>query len=212
MEVAIMKKLLVVMFVVILSACHLNEGGSIMQKHVEMLYPVVRIDAGALGSGVVILSQENYSLILTAKHVVGLKRKVKIVFYPDEVEYDGKVIKRSKDHDLALIRVEHYHPYVAKFALNLCPPVFTKVYKVGGGLGLEPFPGEGIVTGIDDYVMTVSSLIIFGDSGGALFVKEDGHYRLTGTLVAVASSKGGPVYHIGVVHNMNSILEFLNAK
>ena len=214
-----MKMLLIVMFVTALCSCKCTDGGKAMnmQKQVEMLYPVVGIDAGVHGSGVVIFSgkddnNKSHSLILTAKHVIGRKRKVLVTFYPNDVEYPATVVQKSKLYDLALLRVEHAHPYVAEFSTYDKPPVFTKVYKVGGGLSTEPFPGEGIISGHGKKILALSASLIFGDSGGAAYVHQYDHYYLVGILVAVGSSHGQPVSHVAFAHDMDAINEFLDAK
>ena len=113
-------------------------GGVVTQrKHDQMLFTVVTVDGVGSGSGVVIHSKDNFTLILTAKHVVKKMDEVDITFHPDGQEYHAIVVKVSKKRDLALLMVEGYtHPYVATLSTDLKPKVYTKVWKVGGGMRL----------------------------------------------------------------------------
>lgn len=182
------------------------------QKHEQMLFTAVTVEGEGSGSGVVISSEEDFTLILTAKHVVEGTDEVDITFYPDGEEHVGSIIKMSKKRDLALIAVEGYtHPYVAEIAGNELPAVYTPIWKVGGGLSIAPHPGEGIITGLPKNIIQHDAGTIFGDSGGGLFVQdEDEQFRLLGIIIAVAMAGKSPMTHIGLAQDIGCITRFLS--
>ncbi len=191
-------------------------GGEVMtqQKHDQMLFTVVTIDGVGSGSGVVIHSKDDFTLILTAKHVVKKLDEVDITFHPDGQEYHGIVIKESKKRDLALVAVEGYtHPYVATLSTDLEPKVYTKVWKVGGGMSLTPHPGVGMITGLPKNGLMVSCHVIFGDSGGGVWVR-DGlmQYRLVGIISQVGMvNRVAPLPHMGYAVDIATITRFLES-
>ena len=197
-----------------------SEDMKIQMKTEQMLYPSVSIRTkNGSGSGVIIHSQPAtddspaITMVLTAKHVIKRAKKPRIRVYPDETEYKATVIKRSKKYDLALMSFEGYHPYIAKLDGLADLRVYTKIYKMGAGHSDDPYPGEGIVTVIEDDFMQIDCGIVFGDSGGPLFTKDGDDYNLVGIIVAVGMlGPHVPVYHQGIAHNLDAILDFLSSK
>lgn len=191
----------------------------IQQQQEQMLFTVVRVEAVGNGSGVVIFSDrdssgEERTLILTAKHVVKGTDEVDIVFYPNGEEVVGKVIKRSGKRDLALILVTgHIHPYVASLSTDMNPRVYSEVWKAGGGLSITPHPAKGMLTGVPKNHIQVDAGIIFGDSGGGIFIQDKlGQYHLTGIIVTVAmAGRVSPMPHIGMAHDIATIIRFINS-
>ena len=199
-----------------LTACTGEDEMDIMGKH-EMLYTAVLITAKGSGSGVVVYSGNGYSLILTAQHVISDSKdgEVYAALYPQEEEHPAKVVKTSNDYDLAIVRIEHEHDHVAK-RMSGELSVFTPVWKIGSGLGQDPFPTEGMISAYDEFTMTVTSPIIFGDSGGGIFIEIDGEYYLVGTVTSVAVARLGPfpnvVPHMANAYNMFAIEDFFKAE
>jgi len=188
---------------------------SIQDKYEQMYYPTVRIETEkGSGSGVVIDVYGGYSVILTARHVIEDVKKVRIRFYPSETEYVGEVTKVSKDHDLAIVMVQHKHDYTA----NLVKPkellIFEETYKVGAALGNDkPLVTTGVVSEVWDDSFVTSSPIIWGDSGGGVYTKRDGEFILIGISTQISIAMGRfPVYHIGIAVDMFAVEEFLNAE
>ena len=192
-------------------------GASNVDKRVEMLYPTVIVDVeNGHGSGVIIQSDEKSSIILTARHVIEGETHPNIIFFPDNREIQGKVVKISEDHDLALVEIRMPHPYVARRTI-LLPEVFDEVYKVGGGLNhTTPYPTKGMVSIVDFFTMQISSPIIFGDSGGGVFSFIDGQYHLVGIISQIGLRPtmvgGDPVPHIAIAVNSSAIEEFLTEE
>lgn len=205
---------LMFLFGIVLIACSTCGGGkmSIQDKYEQMLYTTVRIDYQGSGSGVVI-DTNNYTVILTAAHVVRDAQRVRVRFYPSETEYVGEVTKISEEHDLAFVVVPNYeHKYVAKRGEPRELLVFEKTYKLGAALGHDyPLATEGIVSEVADYVFITSSPVVFGDSGGGIFMEEDGEYFLVGITVQISNAMGMfPVFHMGIALDMFALEEFLN--
>ena len=208
-------KLLIVILFILLCLSITVYGGdamNIQKKHEQMLYPVVSVIAKGKGSGVVIYSGEGYSLILTAKHNLNLMSETEVRFFPSKEKYPATIFKIGKGIDLAILKVDHEHPYVALMFYDAVPKVFTDVYKVGGGLGLEPFPTEGIISSVKDGLLSVTSPIIFGDSGGAIYIDHLGSYLLVGIVISVAHVQKAPITHIGFGYNMKTVAKFLDDK
>jgi S1-C subfamily serine protease len=189
----------------------------IQMKNEQMLYTSVSIRTNnGSGSGVIIHSQPSadgnpaITVVLTAKHVIKNAKKPRIRVYPDETEFKAKVIKRSKKYDLALMAFEGYHPYVAKLPNDYTLRVYEKMYKMGAGHSDDPYPGEGIITLVEDDRMQIDCGIVFGDSGGPVFIKDDDDYILVGIITMVGMlNEDTPVYHQGIAHNNTAIWEFL---
>ena len=183
---------------------------SIKQKHEQMLYTGVLVSRkdGGHGSGVVIGAKNGITVVLTCKHVVKGKTKLRVKTYPDEVERPAKVLLRSSTHDLAILTFEGEHPYVASLSGVVEPKVYEKVWSVGAGNAHDPYPGTGIIASVDDTdeSMVIDTETVYGDSGGPVFVKEDGEYCLAGIVYAVhLLDKDTPVYHQGIAHTLLAI-------
>ena len=212
LEVTIMKWLLFTLTFLFLTE-YRSEDMIIQMKTEQMLYTSVGIRTNnGSGSGVIIASGEGVTLVLTAKHVIKNAKKPRIRVYPDETEYKATVIRRSNKYDLAILAFEGNHPFVAKLTDDLNIQVFEKIYKMGAGGGVEdPYPGEGIITGIDEDSMQINCGVVMGDSGGPLFKKDGDDYVLVGIITMVGMLQmGAPIYHVGLAHNVIAIMDFLS--
>ena len=205
-------KIWIILFV-LLSGCTVSKSVADTQKE-DMLYPSVKvITETGHGSGVVFMSENGMSMILTAKHVIKGHKTVNISFYPYDDEVKGTVIKRSEEHDLALVAVMYEHPYMVTLGRVRHLKPFEKVWKVGAGNGLPPYPTEGIVSIYDEEMMLVSAPITFGDSGGGLFVKEGKHYVYVGMATMVGATMRGfipiVIHHQAYGQTLYDIYPFL---
>ena len=206
-----MKWLLIILVFLFLTA-YRSEDMKIQRKHEQMLYPSVSIRTNnGSGSGVIIASGDGLTVILTAKHVIKNAKKPRIRVYPDETEYKATVVKRSKQYDLALLSIETEHPYVATLPDDLDIQVFQKIYKMGAGGGSDdPYPGEGMITALNEDSMQIDCGIVMGDSGGGIWVKDGDNYNLVGIITMVGMlGPNTPVYHMGLAHNITAIMDFV---
>jgi len=198
-------------------------GGSNMNltNKFYMKNTVVNVLVNGGGSGVIVYSDsdDEYSLILTAKHIIeatGEAEDIHVVTYPDGELHQATVVLMGEDVDLAVLRIEVEHPFVAKLAWGHKPYVFEKVWQVGGALGLRPFPTRGHVELIsdDEDSMYISAEMVTGNSGGGVFVKQrwGSEYRLIGIGVAVAAMWFADhphlVPHMGRCLNVDTIEKF----
>lgn len=186
----------------------------------QVLYPVVLVTtSGGYGSGVVVgvNASEGYSLILTSKHVVGSRdngfKEFKVTVYPEDRNYPAQLVLKSKEYDLALLRIDMVHPYPAKLA-NVMLDVFQPVIRVGASVLQEPYPVYGHVSKYNTATVYHSATCYFGDSGGGLFTKlatldENGKeigqdYYLIGQTTLIAGAN-----HICGGYNAQAIAWFL---
>ena len=127
----------------------------------------------SLGSGF-ILDREGY--IVTNNHVIEDADNIKVRL-ADEKEYDGKVVGRDPNTDLALVKIDGATDLVPlKLGDSEALKVGTWVVAVGSPFGLEQTVTAGIVSAkgriigsgpYDDFIQTDAS-INPGNSGGPL--------------------------------------------
>lgn len=179
-----------------------------MQK--EVLYPTVRVECTGVGSGVVIYSEDGVSLVLTAAHVLTIKNKCRVTFYPDEVTYPAEVVHISDEHDLGLVRIEAETPCVAKLPETYHYKNTSSVWKVGCGAGHDPFVTRGHVGDSSHDMFMHTAPVVGGDSGGGVYARKGKRYVLVGITVAHAMGPTGAVHHVSYAHNLDAIHEFLS--
>tara|TARA_R110002110_G_scaffold139000_1_gene325383 strand:+ start:2281 stop:3135 length:855 start_codon:yes stop_codon:yes gene_type:complete len=145
--------------------------------------------------------------------------------YSDAIGTIGRralIMAWDKDLDLALLQVQDKErplPYVAELYpedKDEGPWIFQQVFAVGAGLGKPPFPTEGLLAGFardrnGKHVWLASAPIIFGNSGGALFVHSPrGVFELIGVPSAVSAyGWGSIVTHMGWSRPIPEIRSFL---
>jgi hypothetical protein len=195
-----------------------TEGVPDMSKRMDMLHSVVLISVtnGGTGSGIIISSDEELgtSIILTAQHVIHKARpgSITVTVYPNEKEWPAEIVSKSKMYDLALIRINTYHPFVAAdILLNPLEP-FVPVIGIGAGMGHKPHPRAGMVEEVNEYQFYTSSPIIFGDSGGGIFtyVESEKKWFLVGLMTSVPMiNPYCPVTHQAISYTIKTIQEFL---
>ena len=132
------------------------------------------------------------------------------------------IVAYDNSRDLALLRVkdtERQLPYVATLypeGLDNGPWIFQTVYAVGAGLGKPPFPTMGLLAGYSrdqdgNKLYLASAPIIFGNSGGSLYVRSPrGTYELIGVPSMVSAyGWGNIVSHMAWSRPIEEIRLFL---
>ena len=132
----------------------------------------------------------------------------------------GNIVAYDKLRDLALIQIDDKERPV-KYVGNLYPEdadgpwIFQETFAVGSGLGAPPFPTVGLLSGYgkdkDGRALYLSSSpIIFGNSGGSLWVKSERGYELIGVPSMVSAyGWGNVVSHMGWSRPIAEIRIFL---
>ena len=134
------------------------------------------------------------------------------------------IVAWDKDEDLALLKLrdEGQKPDVAK----LIPQdrigtlrLFQPIVAIGAGLGHAPFPTTGLITSMVDEIdrkpyMMGSAQIIFGNSGGGVYLLETGEFIGVPSRVAVSFRGFSAIVatHMGFFIPAQRIYGFLEAQ
>lgn len=142
--------------------------------------------AKATGSGIII-SEDGY--ILTNNHIVASSssssyykiseaNKVTIKLYNDDTEYEGKIVGKDEQTDLAVIKIEKSGLTKAEFADSDSVKVGEFAMAVGNPLGMDSSITCGVVSAVNRSVtdsegktynlIQTDAAINSGNSGGAL--------------------------------------------
>lgn len=133
------------------------------------------------------------------------------------------IVAWDKHRDLALLRVEDAEKIYENVAILWPedadgPYVFQQAWAVGSGLGNPPYPTSGLLSSTtakdkDGFSLyQASSPIIFGNSGGSLYVYSEtrGNYELIGVPSMISAvGWGTPVSHIGWSRPIDEIRTFI---
>lgn len=96
------------------------------------------------------------------------------VFIKDETKLTARLIHISKDHDLALLKLDGYITPFLSQQEKAAVHQGMKVYAVGSPYGMRDSVTSGIVTRFDDDYIVTDTQILPGNSGGPL-LDEAGH-------------------------------------
>ena len=134
----------------------------------------------------------------------------------------AKIVAYDKGRDLALLQIEDTEgqmPYVATLypeEVDEGPWIFQTVYAVGAGMGKPPFPTTGLLAGYsrdqDGRALYLASApIIFGNSGGSLYVYSPRDtYELIGVPSMVSAyGWGNVITHMAWSRPISEIRVFL---
>ena len=135
--------------------------------------------------------------------------------------WKGKIVAYDKEEDLALLKMTI--PYEYKYVAKLYPldkikglKCFMDIYTVGCGLGQKPLITSGFISAFGEEIenkeyLLVTAPQIFGNSGGASFLKN------TGEFVGVPAASGvifigyspTPITHMSYIIPVWRICKFL---
>lgn len=148
---------------------------------------------GGIGSGVIVDAGEG--LIVTNNHVVADADEIRVTL-DDRREFDGEVVGRDPQTDLALLRIDARNLSELNISASDDVRVGDYVVAVGNPFGLQSTVTSGIVSALgrdnrqqdsySDFIQTDAS-INPGNSGGAL-VNSKG--ELIGINTAIVSRSG----------------------
>lgn len=140
------------------------------------------------GTGVVVAP----GYVLTAAHVVPQSGAMTYVRTPKAM-HTAKVVKIDRNRDLALLSAKVDCP--CSPIIKKMPVVDDLVYAVGYPLYLlynTQIVTMGHIQGTFESDTVSTTHTAPGGSGGGLYSKEDGEYRLAGLAIAIASTPIGP--------------------
>ncbi|MCU7812203.1 MAG: trypsin-like peptidase domain-containing protein [Candidatus Thiodiazotropha sp. (ex Notomyrtea botanica)] len=125
------------------------------------------------------------------------------IFTKDETKLSARLIKISKDHDLALLKLDGYKTPFLPPQEESSVHQGMKVFAVGSPYGMRDSVTSGIITRIDDDYVVTDTQILPGNSGGPL-IDESGHVLGVNTAKAAehVSAEG-----FGLALPMELILE-----
>jgi len=149
-------------------------------------------------------------LQMDVKREVNDPIKVEVFRYSDGFRQDvcdsyrAEIVAHDKDHDLALVKIQTSRKldYVAKLLpKDTTVTIFEPAWSVGCSLLHPPVAADGMVTYLDDVIdrklyWMASAPIIFGNSGGAMFVQKNGNFFFVGVPSRVGATHSQAVEHM----------------
>jgi len=137
---------------------------------------------------------------------------------------EADIVAYTKEEDMALLRLRSIDKinHVTKFyPLSRVKEIkmFMKTYAVGAALGHQPIATDGWVTCMsdeqDNFVYWMSTAqIIFGNSGGSMYIEADNDYWFIGvpSMVAVTFSgfSASAVTHMGYFIPIERVCAFMD--
>ena len=160
------------------------------------------------GTGTVVKVDENYTYILTNKHVVGEGREGATIYVDnDHKKIETEIVAVHPMLDLAVVRVEGKlkDKQVVKGFSTAYPQ--DKLYLVGHHLGRPFIYGEGVFAGYDGIYDLIQVPVLFGNSGTGVCNKDG---ELIGVVFAGNSAGFGVDSAHGLVIDSIDIKLFLN--
>ncbi len=141
------------------------------------------------------------------------------------LKVEADIVIYNADEDMALIKLrsEDQAKYVAKLmgggsdsGLDIAYNVMDETVAVGCSLGFPPLPTVGHITRKDFQVDSLpfdmsSSQIIYGNSGGAMFLAETGELIGIPSLLAIVGW-GTPITHMGLFIPIERIYDWLEEE
>lgn len=136
-------------------------------------------------------------------------------------QYDADVVAYEADEDIALLQltVGTKMDFVARILPETVhqPSIFDTVYAVGCSLAHSPLPTKGEITSINETIdrksyWMISSPIIWGNSGGAVFVERYDGYWWIGVPSRVATSGGQIIPHMAYIIPLDRIKSWIEKQ
>lgn len=138
------------------------------------------------------------------------------------VVYDAEIVAYEESEDIALLRLTT--PVKLKYVAKLVSRkgltklrMFDEVYAVGCSLGHPPIASHGMLTGLSDIIehknyWMMSAQIIFGNSGGSVFVHQDDTYYFAGIPSRIATSYNQAIAHMAYFIPLTRIYTWLEKQ
>ena len=159
-----------------------------MQKDNQLLETVIRITGeDTIASGVII----DKNLIITAAHVID---DLDIVYAEIHgYNHQATVLMVYPEKDIAVLTVDTSNIDPAPIAADTLS-ITSTYYAVGYPLGGEKVANPGRFSEYKDGDIHTTASVNFGQSGGGLFLCEDGDLQLAGMVTGFAAIDHGDYY------------------
>lgn len=122
-----------------------------------------------------------YSEFTLKGSMAGAARQFKIVL-KDNTELRARLLKISKKHDLALLKLDGYRTPALSLATQADLRQGREVFAVGSPLGMKDAVTSGIITSLKKDYLVTDAQIMPGNSGGPLLDLENGQVLGVNTL------------------------------
>lgn len=186
---------------------------------------------GGFGSGVVVYQDQDYALIATALHVLG-KGPINLFAF-SQVDKNGKIrtlfpndqlqlVKKDEKLDLALIKTTPYWTnHASMFSDKTIDSLenYTECLVAGFPAVRASDPPHtvhityGLICALEGREnMRISAPIFFGNSGGGVWVLNNGRYKLAGLVHSVHSldrTRAHIIPHIGEATEPKALIKFI---
>jgi len=132
---------------------------------------------------------------------------------------EADIVIYNKDGDMALLklRTEEEAPYVTTlYGPSKEPQVMDESVAVGCSLGFPPVPSVGVITRLNFQIDSLPfhmscSQIIYGNSGGAIFLAKTGELIGIPSMVPIVGW-GTPISHMGLFIPISRVYSWLSEQ
>jgi len=167
---------------------------------------IINMTRGCTGSGTHIRIK-NQDYIISVAHLIDDENDILLAKGDDGKFYDISVVKYNEATDLALFKINKACPELPSLELSKeYPKEGSEVIIVGNPAGEIDIVTEGIIAKVDSLYYTVTNLVFYGNSGGALLYKG----KIIGVVSQLDCKIKAPVYvNYGKCVKINIINQFL---
>lgn len=199
-----------------------------LYRELNLSTVLITADDGGLGSGVVLRND----LVLTAAHVVSRRSVVtdddgnpkwgpyeplksavlKNLPYGPPFVSGAEIVKIDYELDLAVLKLARVWPYTIAKLATFDPFLYQKVWIAGHPHGVTDTEiTEGRIQDLwDENFVRYSAPTTFGNSGGPVFIRENGKFRVTSIVQRVHVEGGGvAVNHLGLGALPDKVRDFM---
>ena len=188
-------------------------------KYYKTFAPLVHLEdpiTQRVGTGVIVFSQDGYTYVLTAYHVV--KNSIALVATIQQEEYSVKIIEYDEILDVALLKIDSYKDF--KNLARLLPKryevsVYDTTYTVGYVLGGNAVGTIGNISSLSrihrsgEKRLTVTSQAFLGNSGGPTYIEKDKKIYILGLVIAIDGYKCQGISYMVYICGYKSIHDWL---
>lgn len=200
-----MKSLILLLLLVCTNAYSFIAKPSTYQIQQSKRFVVQIVCDNGSGTGVIIDNNK----VLTALHVISGSANCVILDNKNK-DYIISKVKFDEDHDLALLTTTVKFKSHVGLATELYE--YAPIWTIGFPINFNYIVSEGRNNGqheVIDWVNISSMSIIFGNSGGPIFVVEDGIIKVAGIVDAITPYKKEVIYHLSLFINLKTVRSFI---